>query len=86
MLLKEAEVSIKQFDKVWDTLPPELRICDEESEKTKEGFVCAPLGNLLLWVNFSQGRENQTVNEEVESELKRVMEDFLKTRQAEDNK
>ena len=71
------KVSIRQFDKVWDALPPELRICsayivgDKASAQARTEFTCATLGNLLLVVDFSADKDK--VNEEVEAELKRVL-------------
>lgn len=69
--VRHIAVTVKQWDETWAALPPELRFCDEDSARTKAGFNCYPVGDLLVWMDRLMPEDQWS--EEVEDELGRVL-------------
>jgi hypothetical protein len=71
MGLKHIALTQKQWSETWNALPPELRFCDTESDRTKAGFNVYPVGNLLVWWDYLMPEDQWS--EEVEAELRKVL-------------
>ena len=69
--LRHIAVTPKQWNETWSALPPDGRFNNEDSARTKAGFNCYPVGNLLVWMDRLMPEDQWS--EEVEDELKREL-------------
>ena len=71
MSRRHIAVTVKQFNKAWDRLPPHLRFNCDEDEPRGKAVPAFPVGSLLLWMDTLMPQDQWS--EEVDKEIGAVI-------------